>query len=329
MIRKVLILGMWLMAGMALWAGSKTHTLLELRLYEGFRETAPGDNFRVRSLDLDPAAARIREKEEQSIKDIFVLKRIRFRSSLEIWLPELQRGSQEQHVVLHGRRLTLGFEPFSGEADRFRLKVTVEPPDLVSPEILLQTVVILPQNKRAVLGFKDKGGQVYFISLGRGRNVELGHDRMIDGRAVRLPRLLNRVEPEYPLSALEQGISGMVVVEATTDAKGKTTSAVQLTGPAELGSPVLAAVRQWLYHPLNVDGLDEPLRYLVVCHFYIPKEGVAISPLEEIHACFDAFWEKHEKNPWPDPAVKGPVSKGINQRLVEMIIIKGSRENRP
>lgn len=307
-------------------AASTAYALLEIRLYEGYRDAQKDSDFIVQTLEFDPQSARERLDEENSLRDIFQLKRVEYRLALELWLPELLRQPQWQRVSIHDRLLTLASEPLAGAQDRFRLVVSVEPPEEPLREVLLDTVVVLPQQKRAVLGFRDKARRIYFISLGRGKNIEMGYDRIIEGKAVRMPRLLVNVSPDYPLSALKQKIEGMVVVEGSTDSRGNVVSASVLTGPAELETAVVAAVRQWIYRPFTIDGVDEPIRFLAVCHFFVLQAGQAPPTREVLAERFDRFWDKHDKSPWPDPSVKGPVSRGINQRLVEMVVIEGRRE---
>lgn len=326
MIRKVVLFMLFALVVSGFCADSKTYTLLEFRFFEGFRDQSDPPEFIVHTVELDPGAAKARENEERSISDIFQLDRVRYLSSLELWLPALVREAQRHQVTIHERQLSLSFEPLSGQSDRFRLIVSLDPPQVPKTEILLDTVVILPQQKGAVLGFKDNRKQIYFISLGRKKNVELGYDRIIDGKAVRFPRLLKMVSPDYPLSVLKKGVEGMVVVEGTTDTQGRPIDAKILVGPEDLGDEVIKAVRQWVYRPMNVDGVNEPTRFLSVCHFFIRESGQEMPAQETLYASFDQFWGQHVKSAWPDPKVEGAVSVGINQRLIEMLIIEGRRE---
>ena len=303
-----------------------SYALLELRIYAGFRDQGPLPGFHVRALELDPQAAMIREKEERSIQDIFQLSRVRYLSSLRLWLPELRRQSQTYPVTVHDRQLNIQFEPLDGPRDRFRLLVSLPPAGDLRGANLLDTVVILPQRKRAVLGFRDDRQQIHFISLGREDNVKLGIDDMVDGKAVRFPRLLKTVAPDYPFDALTQGVEGMVVVDGTTDALGRTRSVEVLYGPGVLSAAVRQAVSEWIYRPFNVDGVDEPTRFVVACFFFIRPSAREGFSREKIHGRFDEFWDKHEKSNWPDPLIEEAVSRGINRRLVEFVIIEGTKD---
>ena len=58
-------------------------------------------------------------------------------------------------------------------------------------------------------------------------------------------RLIHRDEVEYPEAAMEKGVQGTVVVEATLDADGVVADARVLSGPPELRKAALQSVLQW------------------------------------------------------------------------------------
>jgi TonB family protein len=57
--------------------------------------------------------------------------------------------------------------------------------------------------------------------------------------------VIHRTEVEYPDAALEKGVQGTVVVEATLDAEGVVSDARVLSGPMELRKAALASVLRW------------------------------------------------------------------------------------
>ena len=59
--------------------------------------------------------------------------------------------------------------------------------------------------------------------------------------------LLHREEVEYPEAAIQKGIQGTVVVEATLDADGAVSDARVLSGPAELRKAALESILQWRF----------------------------------------------------------------------------------
>lgn len=60
-------------------------------------------------------------------------------------------------------------------------------------------------------------------------------------------KLLHRAPVQYPRDAIQKGIQGSVVVEATLDQKGEVTDAQVVSGPAELRKAALESVLQWHY----------------------------------------------------------------------------------
>ncbi len=80
-------------------------------------------------------------------------------------------------------------------------------------------------------------------------------ERVRAGLDVRLPRLLKRVEPEYPRLALRAGLECVVVLEAVIGKTGSVLDAEVLRG-CRLGLDEAAteAVTQWQFTPSTLDG---------------------------------------------------------------------------
>jgi protein TonB len=79
---------------------------------------------------------------------------------------------------------------------------------------------------------------------------------------VKAPRLLASSVPNYPPVARRNGVSGVVIVEATVDATGKVTGAKVLSGPAMLHQAAIDAVLKFKYEPgtLNGQPTETPVR---------------------------------------------------------------------
>jgi TonB family protein len=67
-------------------------------------------------------------------------------------------------------------------------------------------------------------------------------------------RLLKRVDPSYPVEAMQQGIEGTVQLHAVVDDDGKVLSLEAVSGPSVLVEAAIIAVRQWRYRPTLFDG---------------------------------------------------------------------------
>lgn len=84
---------------------------------------------------------------------------------------------------------------------------------------------------------------------------------------VRAPRLIKKVNPDYPAIALASHVSGKVEIEASTDIYGRVKEARVLRGHALLNAAALEAVREWIYEPYFVNGIPRPVRFSVTVTF--------------------------------------------------------------
>jgi protein TonB len=74
------------------------------------------------------------------------------------------------------------------------------------------------------------------------------------GIGVRPPRLVNRVEPQYPPIARTAGISGVVKLTGVIGVDGRIHELSAVSGNPLLVPAALGAVRQWLYEPTQLNG---------------------------------------------------------------------------
>ena len=88
---------------------------------------------------------------------------------------------------------------------------------------------------------------------------------------VRPPRLVKRVEPEYPAIAREARIEGTVILEATTDVYGRVMNVRVLRSVQFLDEAAVEAVRQWVYEPLVLNGRPRPVTFTVTVRFVLQK----------------------------------------------------------
>jgi periplasmic protein TonB len=77
------------------------------------------------------------------------------------------------------------------------------------------------------------------------------------GGRVKEPKLISRVEPRYPLLALQTHMQGTVIVDAIIDEHGNVVEAKIVSGPPLLIQSAMDAVRQWKYEPTYLN--DEPV----------------------------------------------------------------------
>ena len=91
------------------------------------------------------------------------------------------------------------------------------------------------------------------------------------GGAISEPRLIHRVEPEYPQIAVNALIEGTVILEATVDPSGAVKDARVLRSRGILDAPAVRAVEQWRYEPLMLNGQPMPFVLTVTVSFSLGR----------------------------------------------------------
>jgi len=91
------------------------------------------------------------------------------------------------------------------------------------------------------------------------------------GGAITAPRLLQRVPPEYPLIAAQAQIEGVVILEATVGRDGHVDEVKVLRSHSVLEDAAMAAVRQWVYEPLMLNGKPQPFVLTVTVSFSLTR----------------------------------------------------------
>jgi periplasmic protein TonB len=89
------------------------------------------------------------------------------------------------------------------------------------------------------------------------------------GGQISAPELLQRVEPVYPDIAVMAKVTGTVILEAVVATDG-TVESVKVLRPVKfLDQAALAAVKQWRYKPLILNGVPTPFVLTVTLTFSI------------------------------------------------------------
>lgn len=81
------------------------------------------------------------------------------------------------------------------------------------------------------------------------------------------PKLIKVVDPVYPEEARKQGIEGIVILSAKTDEDGKVIDAMVLRSVPGLDEAAIAAVKQWVYEPLILEGKAVKALFTVTVRF--------------------------------------------------------------
>lgn len=94
--------------------------------------------------------------------------------------------------------------------------------------------------------------------------------KLLDGDGITMPRLLTRVEPEYPRVARDDRLTGRIVTEFILDRDGIPRAPMVLSmtpGGEELAGAAVEAVKQWRYEPASLHGEPVAVRYNIVVVF--------------------------------------------------------------
>ena len=87
------------------------------------------------------------------------------------------------------------------------------------------------------------------------------------GSNLKGPRQVYAVQPEYPILAKQERISGAVVVNAVIDEQGNVVQAHALSGHPLLIPAALKAVLQWKYEPTLLNGTPVAIEMEVTVYF--------------------------------------------------------------
>jgi protein TonB len=97
--------------------------------------------------------------------------------------------------------------------------------------------------------------------------LDTGPSQTLNAIPVRQARLIKRVDPVYPLTALRARIQGTVIIQAVTDIWGKVVKTTVLSGHPLLNGAATEAVKKWLYEPYIINGMPKPVVFTVTVNF--------------------------------------------------------------
>jgi protein TonB len=89
------------------------------------------------------------------------------------------------------------------------------------------------------------------------------------GGQITPPRLMRRVNPEYPLFAERAKIEGTVILEATVGTQGRVRDVRVLRSHPMLAPSAIEAVKQWRYEPLVLNGRPHPFVLTVTVSYHL------------------------------------------------------------
>jgi len=91
--------------------------------------------------------------------------------------------------------------------------------------------------------------------------------------------LIKSPSPKYPEAAIKAGIQGKVVINATTDVRGRVVDTEVIDGPQALREAAQEAIKQWQYEPYYLDGVAKAVKFTVIVKFNLDKKKKDQKPI--------------------------------------------------
>jgi TonB family protein len=118
-------------------------------------------------------------------------------------------------------------------------------------------------------------------------------------RLTKPPALVTFVEAEYPAAEKAAGQTASVVLQLTLDVEGRVTNAqVQESGGPAFDAAAVAAARQFVFSPAEIDGAPAPIRILYKYDFVIHQEEKTTADLTGV------VRDRKSKRPLPGVVVE-------------------------
>ena len=199
------------------------------------------------ALSASESAEDVSKNDKEKTKDMFVSPNFIGKIGQEIQLEEIEVVPWKIRII----------GPPNIVASHY--KATTSPVDLklLASQKKVDVDIILPSPKLRFATSQTKAQIRINSAKANARNKEPNLDSDSPVRAVgniRPPRLIRKVDPIYPKNAGNSGVNGVVILEATTDIRGKVQDIRVLRSIPLLDQAAIDAVRQWEYEPMIIDG---------------------------------------------------------------------------
>ena len=89
---------------------------------------------------------------------------------------------------------------------------------------------------------------------------------------IKPPKVIKKVEPEYPEESRKEGIDGVVILESTTDKYGVVQEVKVLRSIPTLDKAAIDALKQWIFEPMVIDGEPVGVIFTVTIQFKLDDE---------------------------------------------------------
>lgn len=162
--------------------------------------------------------------------------------------------------------------PVAGARVVAKAPVAQPPPDAGRFTAPIEVPTLIPEEESISLGIEGgvpggveggvPGGVVGGIVGGLPSEAAAAPVKVVRvGGHLKAPKLIHRVDPEYPPLAQAARLQALIILEARVGVNGRVVSAQVLRGQALFDEAALAAVKQWRYMPLLLNG--EPSEFIL------------------------------------------------------------------
>jgi len=209
-------------------------------------------------------------RERDALKRVFNLKDVKLITYGNLLIEGKTKGISSRLFILNQKTIIIRLILLSQEKNRFNLNV-IEAKKKTTP--LLETKIIIPQNKTAVIGFEDPEKNIYFISFSRTGPGGARKKQPALSKTYKRPILVKKINPIYPEEAKKQGIQGLEILQAQIDSSGNIVNLKPLssTHPV-LTQSALGAINQWKYTPGTVSNIPTSVPLTIIVNFMMDKQ---------------------------------------------------------
>jgi len=305
----ILVVFLWLGTGLL---SADADIVVQLRLYQGMTQSGESSGVIVSSYYLKKMEGGEKiipftdvKEEADHLTRIYKLDQVKQVARLDVVLYKDKANKLDMPLKLNDRDLVLNITNEPGKKDRFQVSIT----EKGKSKSLMESEIIVPEKKTAVLGFKDSAQKIYFLAFNR-KNGQGKADSLaakLGAQSVEPPKLVFNVEPVYPKVALEESISGEVVVKGFTDDTGSVAQLNVLEGHNVLRTETMQALKKWKYAPWKVDGVAKPVHFSMI--FIYNLDGAEVDDA--------AIVEKYE------PLIKANKPDTDLPQIMEMVLVNG------
>jgi TonB family protein len=218
-------------------------------------------------------------REQSHLASVFNLKEVKLLTEADINWPEQREGNKIFHMLdFDGKPYLITLSPLGELRKRNFHIVVMQNQPASGDKVVLDTEIVLPNQKTAIFGFQNAQGRPFFLSLFIPRLPEAGGGTGRDSEKVQTPglskkgqaefergavrcselvpppRLIKSVDAVYPELARQAKVEGIVDLDIRTDTTGRVRDVRVLRSVPLLDQAAVDAVRQWVFEPVNVEG---------------------------------------------------------------------------